>query len=98
MAIKRAKRDTNFTMMSNVGLRDKRLSFKAKGLLAYMLSLPDDWVFYEEEITKHSTDGKQSVRTGLVALLVSAWIEIGSFRYANMLGAVALLVSAWIEI
>ena len=68
MAIKRAKRETNFTMMSNVGLRDKRLSFKAKGLLAYMLSLPDDWVFYEEEITKHSTDGKQSVRTGLKEL------------------------------
>lgn len=68
MAIKRAKRETNFTMMSNVGLRDKRLSFKAKGLLAYMLSLPDDWIFYEEEITKHSTDGKQSVRTGLKEL------------------------------
>ena len=68
MAIKRAKRETNFTMMSNVGLRDKRLSFKSKGLLAYMLSLPDDWVFYEEEITKHSTDGKQSVRTGLKEL------------------------------
>ena len=68
MAIKRAKRETNFTIMSNVGLRDKRLSFKAKGLLAYMLSLPDDWVFYEEEITKHSTDGKQSVRTGLKEL------------------------------
>ena len=68
MAIKRAKRETNFTMMSNVGLRDKRLSFKSKGLLAYMLSLPDDWVFYEEEIMKHSTDGKQSVRTGLKEL------------------------------
>lgn len=68
MAIKRAKRRTNFTMISNVGLRDKRLSLKAKGLLAYMLSLPDDWVFYESELTKHSTDGKQSVRNGLKEL------------------------------
>lgn len=68
MAIRRAKRRTNFTMISNVGLRDKNLSFKAKGLLAYMLSLPDDWVFYESEITKHAVDGKHSVRAGLQEL------------------------------
>lgn len=68
MAIRRSKRESNFTMISNVGLKDKRLSFKAKGLLAYMLSLPDDWVFYESEIVNHATDGKQSVRTGMKEL------------------------------
>src|SRR5699024_3006027 len=62
------KRDSNFTMISNVGLKDKRLSFKAKGLLSYMLSLPDDCVFYESEIVNHATDGKQSVRTGMKEL------------------------------
>lgn len=68
MAIKRAKRRTNFTMISNVGLRDERLSYKAKGLLAYMLSLPDDWIFYESELVKHSVDGKASVKSGLKEL------------------------------
>ena len=68
MAIRRAKRDSNFTMISNVGLKDDRLSFKAKGLLSYMLSLPDDWIFYESEIVNHATDGKQSVRTGMKEL------------------------------
>src|SRR5699024_1343713 len=68
MAIRRSKRDSNFTMISNVGLKDNRLSFKAKGLLSYMLSLPDDWVFYESEIVNHATDGKQSVRTGMKEL------------------------------
>ena len=43
-------------------------SFKAKGLLSYMLSLPDDWIFYESEIVNHATDGKQSVRTGMKEL------------------------------
>ena len=34
-----------------------------------------------------------------VALLVSAWIEIGTFvSIADVMSAVALLVSAWIEI
>ena len=68
MAIRRAKRDSNFTMISNVGLKDNRLSFKAKGLLSYMLTLPDDWIFYESEIVNHATDGKQSVRTGMKEL------------------------------
>lgn len=68
MAIKRAKRRTNFTIISNVGLRDKRLSLKAKGLLAYMLSLPDDWVFYESELVNHSTDGKAAIKSGLKEL------------------------------
>lgn len=68
MAIKRAVRDTNFTIINNVGLKDNRLSAKATGLLAYMLSLPDDWVFYETELVKHFTDGKESIRTGLKEL------------------------------
>src|SRR5690625_3509365 len=33
-----------------------------------MLSLPDDWIFYESEIVNHATDGKQSVRTGMKEL------------------------------
>lgn len=52
-------------MISNVGLKDKNLSLKAKGLLSYMLSLPDDWVFYESELTKHSRDGRDAHRSAL---------------------------------
>lgn len=68
MAIVRARRKTNFTIIGNTGLKDKRLSLKAKGLLAYMLSLPDDWKFYETELIEHSTDKRDSVRTGLQEL------------------------------
>ena len=65
MAIVRAKRKTNFTIIGNTGLKDKRLTLKAKGLLAYMLSLPDDWTFYETELTKHSKDGRDAIRSAL---------------------------------
>lgn len=68
MAILRKKKQNNFTTISNIGLKDKQLSFKAKGLLTYMWSLPDDWDFYETEISKHSTDGIASVRSGLKEL------------------------------
>ena len=34
---------TGYTVMSNYHLRDPNLSFKAKGLLSMMLSMPKDW-------------------------------------------------------
>ncbi|WP_334328419.1 helix-turn-helix domain-containing protein [Companilactobacillus sp. HBUAS59699] len=74
MAIVRAKRKTNFTIIGNTGLKDKRLSLKAKGLLAYMLSLPDDWTFYETELMEHSKDGRDSVRKGLQELEKSGYL------------------------
>lgn len=68
MTIRRARRSTKFTMMSNHGLHNKNLSFKAKGLLAYMLSLPDDWIFYQSELEERSTDGSSAIRSGLTEL------------------------------
>ena len=46
MAIERAKHDGNYTCISNeaIGL-DSGLSLNARGLLAFMLSLPEDWQF-----------------------------------------------------
>ena len=69
MAIIRSRREKNYTVLLNDGLRDQRLSFKARGLMAYMLSMPDDWKFYTRELVKHSDkDGRDSVRVGLKEL------------------------------
>ena len=43
MAVFKIEKNKNFTIMSNHHLQDKSLSLKAKGLLSYMLSLPEDW-------------------------------------------------------
>lgn len=57
-----------YTMISNSVLRDKKLSWKARGILAYLLSLPDDWQIYESELIKHATDGRDSLRSGIKEL------------------------------
>lgn len=49
-------------------LNNKKLSWKAKGILAFMLSKPDDWVFYIDELIKHATDGERSFRAGFKEL------------------------------
>lgn len=65
MAIKRVKVDNGYTIMNNEALKNDRLSAKSKGLMAYMLTLPNDWTFYETELQKHFTDGRDSIRKGL---------------------------------
>ena len=68
--IKRAKKESYFTMLKNEVFRDERLSYKARGLLSYMLSMSEDWVFYTTSLVNASEkDGKQSVDTGLKELI-----------------------------
>ena len=47
MAVFRVEKSRGYTVMSNHHLRNKELSLKAKGLLSQMLSLPEDWDYYE---------------------------------------------------
>ncbi len=69
MAIIRTKRTKNFTVLNNDLIRDSRLSFKARGLLQYMLSMPDDWKFYVSELAKHSSkEGESAIRSGIEEL------------------------------
>lgn len=73
--IVRVEKKTNYTIIDNTALRDNRLSWKAKGLMAYMLSMPDDWTFYMDELQKHATDGKSSFRSGFNELKKLGYVE-----------------------
>ena len=68
MAKIRVNKTTNYTIMSNVFLRDKRLSLKAKGLLALMFSLPEEWNYSVDGLTTLSADGKDSIATAITEL------------------------------
>ena len=66
MAIIRQKRKDRFSIINNKIIEDKQISFKARGLLIYMLSKPDDWKFYPDELAKHSDkDGVKAINTAL---------------------------------
>jgi len=49
-------------------LEDSSLSWKAKGILSYMLSKADDAHPNEFTILSHGTDGRDSVRSGIAEL------------------------------
>lgn len=64
----------NFVILNKTFLQDNNLSLKAKGLLAYLLSLPDDWKIYVNELMRHSTDGAQATRSALNELKQRGYI------------------------
>lgn len=69
MSIQRGALPTDsFTIVSNAWLRDPRLSWKAKGLLAYVASHAPGHTLTTEQILAEGTDGKDAVRAGLVEL------------------------------
>ena len=69
------KKKDNFTTVHNNLILDEKLSWKAKGLLIYMLSRPTGWKYKSSEIAKNSTDGRDSVRNGLKELVKNRYIS-----------------------
>lgn len=75
MGIVRVAKNSNYVVMNRTALNDKRLSWKAKGIMAYLLSMPDDWVFYMDELVTHASDGKDSFRSGFNELKKCGYVE-----------------------
>jgi hypothetical protein len=63
----RTKKDANnpFVMIDKRPLENRELSWKAKGMLAYLLSRPEGWEIWVEDLINRSTDGTAAVRAGL---------------------------------
>ncbi len=57
-----------YATMDKRFLEDDRLSFKAKGILAYLLSKPNNWKVIVWDLVQHCKDGKTSVYAGLKEL------------------------------
>lgn len=66
--IVRVNKTNNYTVMSNHHLRNEKLSWKAKGIHSYILSLPDDWKIIIEHLKTISKDGRDSTRSGIQEL------------------------------
>ena len=75
MPVFRVPKTANYTVMSNHHLRNPRLSLKAKGLLSYMLSNPDDWDYSLQGLASQSRDGVDSIRTALSELEAAGYLR-----------------------
>lgn len=73
--IRKAKKEINFAQISNDLINNKRLSYKALGILVYILSKPDDWQVYMSDLIREDLDGEKSVRNGINELIEKNYIQ-----------------------
>lgn len=74
------RRLEGYTIMSNHHLRDQNLSHSARGLLSFMLSLPENWDYSFNGLVAISKEGKSAVRTMINELKQAKYIKITQFR------------------
>lgn len=66
--IRRVVKEKKYAQIDNDLINNRNLSFKALGILTYILSKPDDWQIYISDLMREK-DGERSVRSGLKELI-----------------------------
>ena len=72
-----------YVMLDNRIFSDPNLSWKAKGILSYLLSKPDNWVISVSDLVKRSKDGRDAVYAGLKQLQDAGYITREVIRSIN---------------
>jgi hypothetical protein len=67
--IVKATHKSDFFQMNNAPIQDPGLSWAAKGLLGYLLSLPEIWEVHLTNLFKHSVNGKDSTMSAMNELI-----------------------------
>ena len=67
--------ENQFTQIHNAWVRDPNITYKAKGLLTYLLSHEVGYTITIGQIIRESGDGKQSVRSALEELIKAGYLE-----------------------
>ncbi|MBF0230480.1 MAG: hypothetical protein HQK63_13000 [Desulfamplus sp.] len=70
----RTEKTGNFSIVSNSPFTSNQLSWKAKGILIYLLTKPNDWNLIINDLVNHSKDGKTSTLSGIDELIQAGYI------------------------
>ena len=81
--IKVVRHEHGFTVINNDVVRDRTLSFRARGILAMVLSHSDEWVTTHAWIEEQGTEGREAVRTALKELEAAGHLVTGEYRIAG---------------
>lgn len=76
----RIKAESTWTQVPNTWLREKNLSLKAKGLIAVIQALPDDWNFSVAGLATILKDGLDSTRSAVHELEETGYLTRTQIR------------------
>lgn len=69
------KIDRDFTIIPNIILKDRRLSWRAKGIFIQILSLPEGWDFSVSGLASLAKEGTKATNTGIHELVEAGYLE-----------------------
>lgn len=72
--IRKVIKEKKYAQIDNDLINNRNLSFKALGILTYILSKPDDWQIYISDLIREN-DGEKSVRSGLNELINARFVQ-----------------------
>lgn len=79
----RVERRDRFSIVDRRALTDDRLSFKAKGVLAFMVGLPNGSIVNRESLAAIGPDGETSIRSALKELTAAGYLVRSKVRQGN---------------
>ena len=83
MIIRSPKKESNFLIVQNDVVRDKRLSFKARGILLEILSRPDNWVITAEGLALEGQEGRSAILTAFEELRAAGYMKTRKLRNSD---------------
>ena len=73
-------KDNPYVMVDRRTIDNDKLSFKAKGILTYLLSRPDGWEVNLVDLSKRGTDGLASIKSGVKELKDAGYLKHAGTR------------------
>lgn len=76
----RKRKQGNFAQIDNNMFKDERMSLKAKGLLGYLHTCPENWKFSIQRLSKILKEGDFALRSAVKELVRYGYLEIKRVR------------------
>lgn len=78
-----------YVVMPNATVNNADLSYRARGLLAYMLGRPPGWSFSADRLAKETPEGRDAIRTALRELARAGYyrtqrVRVGAGRVITL--------------
>ena len=74
--IYRSHHAQQYVVVPNYIARDGRLSFRARGLLVMLLSLPPSWHVTTDQLAEHAPEGRDPVRRAMAELRRAGYVRV----------------------
>lgn len=78
--IRQKDKTANFSIIYNDCFKDVSISLQAKGLFAYIMTLPADWELHKTELVNHSSNGRDSTIKAFDELIEKGYITVEEIK------------------